>query len=143
MLPQLLALADSEGSPYDGVVLDYVNPMTGGPTLPTLGCSVQLLRPGEETKPHRHTSSAVYFVVHGAGRTTVDGKEIDWKQHDAFVVPNWSWHHHANLSSVDDAILFSANDIPILQPFGLYREEPEISLAAAALPLVPADQART
>lgn len=143
VLPQLLALADSEGSPYDGVVLDYVNPMTGGPTLPTLGCSVQLLRPGEETKPHRHTSSAVYFVVHGAGRTTVDGKEIDWKQHDAFVVPNWSWHHHANLSSVDDAILFSANDIPILQPFGLYREEPEISLAAAALPLVPADQART
>ena len=77
MLPQLLALADSEGSPDDGVVLDYVNPMTGGPTLPTLGCSVQLLRPGEETKPHRHTSSAVYFVVHGAGRTTVDGKEID------------------------------------------------------------------
>jgi len=102
-----------------------------------------LLRPGEETKPHRHTSSAVYFVVRGAGRTTVDGKEIDWKQHDAFAVPNWSWHHHANLSSGDDAILFSANDIPILQPFGLYREEPEISLAAAPLPLVPADQART
>ncbi|MEE8563620.1 MAG: cupin domain-containing protein [Alphaproteobacteria bacterium] len=142
VLPQLERLADAEGSPYDGVVLDYVNPMTGGPTLPTLGCCVQMLRPGEETKPHRHTSSAVYFVVRGEGTTTVDGKEINWKQHDAFVVPNWSWHHHANGSKDNDAILFSANDIPILQPFGLYLEEPEVSLAAARPPLVPADGSR-
>ena len=143
VLPQLERLADADASPYDGVVLDYVNPMTGGPTLPTIGCSVQMLRPGEETKPHRHTSSAVYFVVRGAGVTTVDGKEIDWKQHDAFVVPNWAWHHHANLSKDNDAILFSANDIPILKPFGLYREEPEMFLGVAPPPVVPADQART
>ena len=41
------------GSPYDGVLLEYVNPMTGGPVMPTIGASMQL-RPGEHTKAHRH-----------------------------------------------------------------------------------------
>ena len=35
---QLKKLAKTQGSPYDGIVLEYVNPMTGGPALPTLGC---------------------------------------------------------------------------------------------------------
>ena len=33
----------------------------------TLSCWIQLLRPGEHTKKHRHTSSAAYFVVGGEG----------------------------------------------------------------------------
>ena len=31
--PQLRALADQPGSPYDGLALEYVNPITGGPYL--------------------------------------------------------------------------------------------------------------
>ena len=33
----------SAGSPYDGVLMDYVNPATGGPVMPTIGASMQLL----------------------------------------------------------------------------------------------------
>src|SRR5881409_2604167 len=60
---QLEILASGQGNPYDGVSLEYVNPIIGGPALPTVGCWIQMLRPGEKTKKHRHTSSAVYFVV--------------------------------------------------------------------------------
>ena len=48
---------------------------------------------------------------------------MDWGRHDTFVVPNWSWHAHENLSATEPALLFSMNDIPVLKPFGLYREE--------------------
>ena len=136
--PQLRALADNPGSAYDGVALEYVNPITGGPTLATLSCWIQLLRPGERTKKHRHTSSAVYFVVDGEGTTMVGDKTMDWTKHDCFAVPNWAWHEHINRSKSEEAILFSVNDIPIVEAFNLYREEPENSLHTMQAPQVPA-----
>jgi len=136
--PQLRALADSPGSPYDGVALEYVNPVTGGHTLRTLSCWIQLLRPGEHTKKHRHTSSAAYFVVGGEGATIVGDKTLEWNKHDCFAVPNWSWHEHVNRSNSQEAILFSVNDIPIVEAFNLYREEPENSLHTTQTPQVPA-----
>lgn len=135
--PQLRALADQPGSPYDGVALEYVNPITGGSTLPTLDCWIQLLRPGEHTKKHRHTSSAVYFVASGEGTTIVGDKAIEWRKNDCFVVPNWAWHEHVNRSKNQEALLFSVNDAPILNAFGHYREEPEVSLRSMSVPAVP------
>src|SRR3984957_4116619 len=63
--------ADRDGSPFDGVILHYAHPLTGGATLPTIDCFAQLLRPGLQTERHRHTASAVYYVVEGEGTTEV------------------------------------------------------------------------
>ena len=128
MEPRLLAAAKEKGSPYDGAVVEYRDPLTGGPVLPALGCQAQLLRPGEHTKSHRHTSSAVYFVVRGRGRTTIGDTVLDWGPKDCFALPNWAWHDHRNLSASDDAVLFCVNDIPLVRFLGLYREEPEVSI---------------
>ena len=133
---QLKVLAKGTGSPYDGLSLEYMNPMKGGPTLRTLSCWIQMLRPGEHTKRHRHTSSAVYFVVRGEGTTVVGEKVLEWGQHDAFAIPNWAWHEHLNRSKIEEALLFSVNDTPVMNAFGLYREEPENSLYAAQAPSV-------
>lgn len=65
------------GSPYDGVLLEYVNPMTGGPVMPTIGASMQLLRPGEHTKAHRHTGSFIYQVAKGSGYSIIEGRRYD------------------------------------------------------------------
>ena len=127
---QLDILANGQGNPYEGVSLEYVNPITGGPAMPTVGCWIQMLRSGEKTKKHRHTSSSVYFVVAGEGTTIVEGKSLDWAEHDCFVVPNWAWHEHINRSGSESATLFSVNDIPVFNAFGLYREEPTNSLGA-------------
>jgi len=140
---QLKALGKTPGSAYDGISLEYVNPMTGGPTLPTMSCWIQMLRPGERTKRHRHTSSAMYFVVRGEGTTLVGEEALEWGQHDSFAIPNWAWHEHVNRSATEEAILFSVNDIPVLQALRLYREEPENSLRTVAASRIPVKTHKT
>ena len=118
----LEALKESEGDPHDGILLRYTHPVHGGPTLPTFSCEVQLLRPGEKTKTHRHNSNTIYQVFRGAGVTPVEKESLEWNQGDIFVVPGWHWHNHENRSE-RDSILFSMTDAPTFSALGLYREE--------------------
>jgi gentisate 1,2-dioxygenase len=103
--------------------MNYVNPQSGGPVMPTIGASMQLLRPGEHTKAHRHTGSFLYQVAKGVGYSIVDGKRFDWRERDIFCVPSWAFHEHANVSASEDACLFSFNDKPVMDALSLYREE--------------------
>lgn len=119
----LQALAARPPDPYDGVALEYGNPVTGGSTLPTLSCWTQLLGPGERTHCHRHNSTSIYHVFRGSGTTVVNGHALHWDKGDSFIVPLWSWHEHANRSAHEEAILFSMHDVPVLKAIGLYREE--------------------
>jgi gentisate 1,2-dioxygenase len=119
----LNALRDHEGSAFDGIALEYRHPQTGGAVMPTMACWAQLLRPGERTKAHRHTGSAVYNVVQGEGETVIDGQCFAWHKGDIITLPPWSLHEHANTSSSTDAVLFSIQDTPVLQALGLYYEE--------------------
>jgi gentisate 1,2-dioxygenase len=117
-----------EKDPFDGILLEYANPLTGGPTMPTIGCRAQWLGPGESTRPHSHTSSTIYHVVQGRGATTVGkkkdgGEDLAWDSHDCFFVPSKHWHRHRNASKTEPAILFSVTDRPVLDSLGLYREE--------------------
>ena len=113
--------AAGDGDPFDGVTCDYHQPDTGGPTLPTAHCRAHLLKPGAETKRHRHSSMAVYFVIDGDGETVVGDTTLKWSKHDAFCVPNWAWHHHLNPSMESEALLFSVDDSPVLNALGLLR----------------------
>ncbi len=119
---RLKRLAGKKGSPHDGVILEYVNPITGGSAFPTIDCHIQMLRGGEQTKEHRHTSGAIYFVVQGEGETHAGEQVLRWSKGDGFVVPNWCWHRHRNLVR-DESILFSVSDAPMLKAVQLYREE--------------------
>lgn len=122
-LTALEALAGGEGDPYDGVLLQYTNPLTGGLTMPTINCQIQMLRPGEATKVHRHTSSTVYHCVRGSGVTTVDEFGMQWGEKDCCFVPSWRWHSHRNTSHTQPAILFSVSDQSALESLGLHRVE--------------------
>ena len=114
----------TDGSPFDGVLMDYVNPATGGPVMPTIGASMQMLRPGEHTKAHRQTGSFLYQVAKGSGFSVIGGKRFDWNERDIFCVPSWTFHEHANASATDDACLFCFNDLPVMKALSLYRESP-------------------
>jgi gentisate 1,2-dioxygenase len=113
----------TDGSVFDGVLMDYINPNTGGPVMQTIGASMQMLRPGEKTKAHRHTGSFIYQVAKGSGYSIIDGKRFDWSERDIFCVPSWAWHEHGNASDGDDACLFAFHDLPVMRSLGLYREE--------------------
>lgn len=118
----LEAMGDADRDPYDGFLLRYINPVTGGFTYPTMSCEIQLFRGKEKTGLHRHTSSGLYHVFRGRGRTVIGEGSVDWKQGDSFVIPLWQWHAHENTAD-EEAILFSINDRPVMDSLQLYREE--------------------
>lgn len=120
----LLELASiDEGSPYDGTLLRYVNPLTGGHVMPTMGAHIQRLREGQALAAHRHTGNIIYTVAKGSGHSIVGGRRFDWSERDVFCVPSWTWHEHANGSQSEDAVLFSFSDLPVIESLGLYMEQ--------------------
>ena len=109
--------------PVDDVILDYINPSTGASALPTIGTALQLLRRGAKCRTQRHTGSSVFYVVRGAGRTTVNDEVFDWGAGDFMAIPSWATHRHENRSDTDDALMFQVSDIPVLKMCNLYFEE--------------------
>ena len=114
--------AKNSGSPFDGVILEYTNRVTGGPVMSTIACYVQLLRPGQATLAHRHVCCTNYHVIEGAGYSVVGGQRLDWEDKDVFTVPTWTFHEHVN-SGDRPAFLFSFTDAPVMRALDLYREE--------------------
>jgi gentisate 1,2-dioxygenase len=117
----LHALREHDGSPYEGIALEYTHAQTGGPVMPTMSCRIQCLRRGEKLKARRVTGSSVFHVVQGEGRTLIDGKAFAWGKGDIIALPSWALHAHAN-TGVGDAILFSISDRPVIEALGFYRE---------------------
>ncbi len=123
--PVLRALAKTASARdrFDGYLLEYRNPVTGGPTMTTIQCALKLLPPGDRTDSHRHTSTTIYHVFRGSGATQIGKRVFDWEHGDSFVVPLWHDHRHWNRSAAEEAMLFSMSDAPALKALDLYREE--------------------
>jgi len=120
---ELLDRAGDATSEEEGVMLDYVNPLTGGPTLPTIAAHAQLIRPGEHTRAVRDTASRIYHVLEGRGSSIIGGIRVEWEKGDTFCAPTWMWREHVVASDAAPAALFAFDDAPIQQPFGLYRRQ--------------------
>jgi len=58
---------------------------------------VQLVLPGETAPTHRHTASALRFVIESqGGYTSVDGERTTMHPGDFIVTPSWTFHDHGN-----------------------------------------------
>jgi len=115
----LHALRNEKGDPYEGIKIDFVNPVTGEPVFRTLNYSAQLLRPGEQTELKRETAGTFYVVIEGSGATEVGGKRLEWTQNDIFVVPNFLWRRHINTGR-NDAVIYSVSDAALMRNIGQY-----------------------
>lgn len=113
----------SDPDPFDGTIMRYTNPQTGGHPMATMGAHMQMLRPGEATRAHRHTGNVIYQVAEGTGHSVIGGIRFDWRARDIFCVPPWTWHEHANGSDSATACLFSFNDFPVMEKLHFYREQ--------------------
>lgn len=114
----------SDGTPFDGHLMRYANPLTGGWALQTMGAHMQMLKPGFRGLAHRHTGNVIYNVAGGRGYSIIGGERFDWQAHDIFCVPAWTWHEHVNLDASEEAFLFSFNDFPVMEALGVRIEEP-------------------
>ena len=90
----------------------------------TLYAGLQLIMPGEVAPAHRHTQSALRFIVEGSGAyTAVDGEKTDMQPGDFVITPSWTWHHHGNEAD-GPMIWLDGLDIPMLMYFNsTFRED--------------------
>jgi gentisate 1,2-dioxygenase len=100
-------------------VLILENPAMRGTACitPTLYAGLQLILPGEIAPSHRHTQSALRFIVEGDGAyTAVDGERTIMREGDFVITPSWTWHDHGNDSS-QPMVWLDGLDIPLLSMF--------------------------
>lgn len=80
----------------------------------TLYAGLQLVLPGEIAPCHRHSQTALRFVVEGQGAFTSVNGERSWLHPGDFVItPCWSWHDHANEGEVP-VVWLDALDTPLV-----------------------------
>ena len=105
-------------------VLILENPAMRGQSLitPSLYAGLQLILPGEVAPAHRHTQSAMRFVVDGRGAyTAVEGERATMQPGDFLITPPWAWHDHGNqgIAGVAEPVAWlDGLDIPIVRMFG-------------------------
>ena len=111
-------------------VLILENPGLKGSSRITssLFAGLQLIMPGEVAPAHRHTQSALRFIIEGSGAyTAVDGEKTLMHPGDFVITPSWAWHHHghdAEPGKGGPMVWLDGLDIPILALFNsTFRED--------------------
>jgi gentisate 1,2-dioxygenase len=80
----------------------------------TLYAGLQLILPGEVAPSHRHTQSALRFVVEGTSAyTAVDGERTSMQPGDFVITPSWTFHDHGNPGSTP-VVWLDGLDIPLV-----------------------------
>ena len=112
-------------------VLVLENPGLRGESRITtdLYAGVQMVLPGEVAPAHRHSQSALRFVLEGKdAHTSVNGERTRMNVGDFIITPPMTWHDHGNES--DQPIFWlDGLDIPLVQfldaSFSEHMEEDE------------------
>lgn len=97
-------------------VLVFENPALAGQSriTQTLYAGLQLLLPGESAACHRHSQSALRFVIEGdGGFTAVNGERVYMHRWDLILTSNWEWHDHGN-ETASPIIWLDGLDIPLV-----------------------------
>ncbi|OLL31750.1 gentisate 1,2-dioxygenase [Burkholderia sp. SRS-W-2-2016] len=101
-------------------VLVLENPGLPGKSsmTPNLYAGLQLILPGEIAPSHRHTQSALRFIVEGRGAwTAVNGERTTMHPGDFIITPSWTWHDHGNPSADEGGepvVWLDGLDIPLV-----------------------------
>lgn len=95
----------------------------------SLYAGVQLVLPGEVAPAHRHTQSALRFVLEGHGAyTAVNGERTAMHEGDFIITPPWAWHDHGNPGE-EPVFWLDGLDIPVVSfldaSFAEHGEEDE------------------
>ena len=118
-------------------VLILENPGLRGSSQITnsLYAGLQLIMPGELAPAHRHTQSALRFIIEGSGAyTAVDGEKTLMLPGDFVITPSWTFHHHGHEAS-GPMVWLDGLDIPIVAHFNsTFREDHEHAEAQLTRP---------
>jgi len=113
---------DWDGDPHEALMIEYIDPLTGGPIYKTMTFFAEMLRPGEHTLALKQTASLLIAPFEGCGHSIIGGNRFDWEPFDTIAVPGGEWCEHVNASDTEHAILFVASDEPSLKALGFYKK---------------------
>lgn len=83
----------------------------------TMYAGLQLIMPGETAPAHRHSPSALRFMLEGQGAfTAVGGERTPMRRGDFIITPSWAWHDHGNEGS-DPCAWLDGLDVPLVSFF--------------------------
>jgi gentisate 1,2-dioxygenase len=100
-------------------VLVLENPALSGQSraTATLYAGLQLIMPGETAPAHRHTPSALRFMIEGEGGfTAVGGERTTMRKGDFVITPPWAYHDHGNEGD-GPVVWLDGLDIPMVAFF--------------------------
>jgi gentisate 1,2-dioxygenase len=100
-------------------VLILENPGLRGQSSVTqsLFAGLQVILPGEIAPSHRHSQSALRFIVEGSGAyTAVDGERTTMRPGDFIITPSWTWHDHGSAGQ-GPVVWLDGLDIPMIRFF--------------------------
>src|SRR5256712_6344856 len=106
-------------------VLVLENPGMRGESCITqsLYAGLQLILPGEIAPSHRHSQSALRFIVEGSGAyTAVDGERTTMAPGDFIITPSWTFHDHGNPGN-EPVVWMDGLDIRIVELFAAQFHE--------------------
>jgi len=106
-------------------VLVLENPGMRGESCITqsLYAGLQLILPGEIAPSHRHSQSALRFIVEGTGAyTAVDGERTSMAPGDFIITPSWTFHDHGNPGN-EPVVWMDGLDIRIVELFAAQFHE--------------------
>lgn len=107
-------------------VLVLENPALAGRSqaTATLYAGIQLVLPGEVARAHRHSQSALRFVLESdGGYTAVGGERTAMRFGDFIITPSWAFHDHGN-EGKGPALWLDVLDVPIVGFFEASFAEP-------------------
>jgi gentisate 1,2-dioxygenase len=109
-------------------------------TTDTLYGGLQIIKPGEVARCHRHTAAALRFIVEGADAyTAVAGEKIVMRTGDLVVTPSWDLHDHGNESNAP-MIWLDGLDLPVFEALPtMFTEFYHLPRHDAALPAERSD----
>ncbi len=96
-LQEARTIVSAEEAGRRALVLE--NPAFAGKAkaTPTLHAAIQTVKGHETAPPHRHSQSALRFVLESqGGYTMVDGHRLEMRRGDFVITPPWSVHSHGN-----------------------------------------------
>ena len=110
-------LLEEGGGPMASI--EFTDPTSGRPVMPTMACEMHRLLPGARTNAGRRVGSSVLVAFRGSGATVINGSRFEWGAGDMLAVPSWAVVDH---EAGEPSDLFAITDAPVLKALGLYRE---------------------
>jgi gentisate 1,2-dioxygenase len=105
---------------HDAYLMEFTNPVDGGPVMATISAFARLVPAGFETRAMRSNDGMVHVVVEGTGTLFIDGTPFPLNPGEIVVVPSWA---ERRIAADTDLVLFSYSDRATQEKLSLWREE--------------------